>query len=86
MSALETSVQTLASALDALENRLSEKLADASADADAVEATQRQARAARAHLHEASTGLAASLAELRALIEAPQTDPMSKESDANGAS
>ena len=74
MSALESSVQTLADALDKLESTLDERIADASADADAVDAARRQARAAKTHISDASEGLAASMAELRALLNAPQTE------------
>lgn len=81
MSVLESSVQTLANALDKLENSLDEKIADASADADAVVAARRQARAAKTHLAEASSGLGQSISELRALLNTADTQETS-----NGAS
>jgi|GEM_PF-4163182 len=81
MSALESSVQTLADALDKLESTLEERIADAAADADAVDAARRQASAAKSHIGDASEGLAASMDELRALLKTPDA-----EETANGAS
>ncbi len=68
MSALESAVQGLAGALDALETRLDERLAELAAHGDFSDAARRQARAARAHAGEASEGLAAAIADLKALI------------------
>lgn len=77
MSALETSVQTLADALDKLETTLDERIADASADADAVDAARRQAGVAKTHITDASEGLAASMDELRALLSTPEAEEAS---------
>ncbi|MEO0880497.1 MAG: hypothetical protein AAFY22_12395 [Pseudomonadota bacterium] len=70
MSPLETSVQTLADALDRLESRLDDQIQDAAADADAVDAARKQARVARGHLNDASETLGAVLAELKAMANA----------------
>lgn len=71
MSSLEEAVKTLAGALDALESRLDERLADLGEDADAVDAAQRQARAAREHAGGAASELAAAIGDLKALLNPP---------------
>jgi len=73
MSHLETTVNQLASALEALESRLDERLAELGHHSDAIDAARRQARAARAHAGEASDGLAEAIDELRRLIEETDT-------------
>lgn len=73
MSALESAVQGLAGALDALETRLDERLAELAAHGDFSDAARRQARAARAHAGEASEGLAAAIADLKALLAETET-------------
>lgn len=68
MSALEEAVHSLASALDALEARLDDRLGEFAADADAVDAARRQAKVARTHAAAAAAGLAAAIGELRSLL------------------
>lgn len=68
MSQLENTVNQLAGALDALETRLDERLAELGAHSDAIEAARRQARAARSHAGEASEGIAEAIGELRRLM------------------
>ena len=69
---LENSVQTLAAALDRLETSLDDRLTNADADHEAVDAARRQAGAAKRHLTDASAGVSASIKELRAVLD---TDP-----------
>lgn len=68
MSQLENTVNQLAGALDALESRLDERLAELGAHSDAIEAARRQARAARTHAGAASEGIAEAIGELRRLM------------------
>lgn len=79
MSPLETSVQTLADALDRLEARLEDRLQDAVADTDAIDAARRQANAARTHLNEASDTLASLIDEVRAIAAASTPSPTKPE-------
>lgn len=69
MSALETAVQRLAGALDALEARLDERLSDLTAHGEFSDAAGRQARAARRHAGEASEILAEAIDDLKALLK-----------------
>lgn len=68
MSQLENTVNQLASALDALETRLDERLQELGHQSDAIEAARRQARAARTHAGAASEGIAEAIDELRRLM------------------
>jgi hypothetical protein len=69
MSAIEEAVKTLNVAIDALEAKLAERLADFTHQDDTVDAARRQARAARVHAGAASEQLADAIADLKALID-----------------
>jgi chromosome segregation ATPase len=79
MSQLENTVNQLASALDALETRLDERLAELGAHSDAIDAARRQARTARTHAGEASEGIAEAIGELRRLLA--ETEDAVREKD-----
>lgn len=68
MSAIEEAVKTLNSAIDALETKLADRLADFSHQSDAIDAARRQARAARVHAGAASEQLADAITDLRTLL------------------
>lgn len=72
MSALETAVQSLAGALDALEAKLDEHKQESAATSDFVEAARRQARVARLQAVSATEGLGEAIGELRTLLGAPR--------------
>jgi hypothetical protein len=68
MSILEDAVKNLASALDALESRVGDRLGDLSQNAEAIDAARSQARAARLHAGAASTTLAQAIGDLKTLL------------------
>ncbi len=68
MSAIEEAVKTLNGAVDALEAKLAERLADFTHQSDSIEAARRQARAARVHAGAASEQLADAIGDLKALL------------------
>ncbi len=70
MTSLVTSFQNLAVALDALEQQLDDKIGDLHSSRDALDQVQRQARAAAQSARAASSELAASIDELKAMIAA----------------
>ncbi len=74
MTVLENAVRDLASALENLESNLENRLDDLSAAGEAIAAARRQAYAARKHAGDASSGLAASISDLRALLNANVKD------------
>lgn len=73
MSLLENSVNQLAAALDALESKLDERLADLANQGEAVDAARRQARAAKGHAGVAADNLAAAIGDLRRLLGEKQS-------------
>ncbi|MFZ5618098.1 MAG: hypothetical protein ACOZAA_12355 [Pseudomonadota bacterium] len=68
MNALEKSVQRLAGALDALEARLEERIADLSAKSDAIDQAKVRARSAKTQAAGAAEDLADAIAELRSML------------------
>ena len=82
MSTLETSVQTLADALDRLETELEDRLSSAEVDHEALSSAHRQARIASGKLTDAGDGLSTSIKELRDLLNS--TPEKSSDGDANG--
>lgn len=74
MSALENSVQTLATALDQLEGNLAKRLSSAVADSDAVEAAACQAKLAKDYIEAASEGVATSITEIKAMLDSDGQD------------
>lgn len=71
MADLGQAVAALKEALDALDERLADRLADLAHHADTVDAARRQARAARRHAAEASEDLSAAIADLRKILNEP---------------
>lgn len=72
MADLGQAVAALKEALDALDERLCDRLSDLAHNADAVEAARRQARTARRHAADAANDLSAVIANLRALLSEPR--------------
>ena len=68
MSRLEESAIQLAAALDTLEAKLDERLAELGHQSDAVDAARRQARAAKTHAGDAADGLGEAISELRRIL------------------
>ncbi|MEX0644930.1 MAG: hypothetical protein WD076_06450 [Parvularculaceae bacterium] len=69
MSAIEEAVKSLNGAIDALEAKIADRLADFSHQSDAIDAARRQARAARVHTGAASEQLADAITDLKALVD-----------------
>jgi hypothetical protein len=65
---LETSVQRLAGALDALEARLDARLADLGAQSDALDSARLNAQVAKTQAAAAAEDLADAIGDLKALI------------------
>lgn len=74
MTVLENAVHDLANALENLESNLENRLDDLSAADEAIIAARRQALAARKHASDASSGLTASISDLKALLNANSKD------------
>jgi len=70
MSPLEGAFARLAGAIDALETKLDQRLDDLEATRDAHELTRRRARIAGAYTRSAANELAASIDDLKALMDA----------------
>ena len=68
MTVLENAVHDLANALETLESKLENRLGDLSAAGEEIAAARRQAHAARKHAGDASAGLAASITDLKTLL------------------
>lgn len=68
MTILESAVQNLADALDALETKLDEQMAESAGYKDFVDAARRQARVARAHTGEASRELGRAIDDIKAIL------------------
>jgi hypothetical protein len=77
MAHLDSAVKALKDALDALEERLGDRLHDLAQETDAADAARRHARAAREAANEASDLLAAAIDDLKDLVAA--ADPRRKE-------
>lgn len=73
MADLDAAVHHLARALDALEDKLGERLRDLADKDDAVAAARRQARIAHAEANRAGAELSCAIAGLKALLGAPPT-------------
>ena len=70
MSVVEKAVVDLANALDKLESKLEHRLDDHTARQEEIDAARRQATTARARTEEASQGVGAAIADIKALLEA----------------
>ena len=68
MASLERSVQRLAGALDALETKIGDRLADLDAKTEAIGAARVRARTAKVQTAAAAEDLADAIKELKALI------------------
>ncbi len=82
MSILESSVQNLADALDALEAKLDEKHVESTGHSENVDAARRQARAARAHASDASREISRMIGDIQSLLDA---DKFSNSEGSDGA-
>jgi ubiquinone biosynthesis protein UbiJ len=69
MSTLEEAVNSLASALDALEANLAHRLGEISAHHEFSDAARRHARTARQSAGAASDALASAIAELKTVLQ-----------------
>lgn len=79
MADLDRAVKALQAALDALEERLGDRLSDLAQESDAADAARRHARAARAAADEASDLLAEAIDDLKALVAAADPEPEDEE-------
>ncbi|MFQ5564445.1 MAG: hypothetical protein ACE5FO_12860 [Parvularculaceae bacterium] len=68
MSILESSARKLATALDALEAKLDEQLAESAGHRDFIDAARRQARVARTHTGAASRELSRTINDIKAIL------------------
>ncbi len=79
MADLVAAVQALGSALDALEERMDERLADLAHQDEAVDGARLYARSARSAAGDACDCLAAAISDLKAILHRPPRLVESKE-------
>lgn len=70
MASLDSAVKALKDALDALEERLGDRLHDLAQESDAADSARRHAKAARAAATEASDLIAEAIDDLKELVAA----------------
>ncbi|MEQ1931495.1 MAG: hypothetical protein ABL957_13340 [Parvularculaceae bacterium] len=71
MSSLEQAAAALTTALDALDERLSDRLSDLALQGDSADAARRHAKVARQRAAEAADDLAGAIGDLKSLLAPP---------------